>query len=72
MLNLWHSEYRQGREEGRKDRPCAIVLTADNSAGETIVTVVPITHTPPLPAGEAVEIPLPTKQRLRLDAERSS
>jgi hypothetical protein len=25
---LWLAEYEQGREEGTKDRPCAIVLTA--------------------------------------------
>lgn len=68
---LWHSEFEQGHEEGRKDRPCAIVLTVNDEAGETIVTVVPITHTLPQRIEEAVEIPLPTKQRLGLDSERS-
>jgi hypothetical protein len=33
--------------------------------------VVPVTHTPPATPGEAVEIPLLTKQRLGLDAARS-
>jgi mRNA-degrading endonuclease toxin of MazEF toxin-antitoxin module len=68
---LWHAEHNQGQEEGIKDRPCVIVLTAEGAAGETVVTVLPITHTPPSDPGAAVEIPLPTKQRLGLDPERS-
>jgi mRNA-degrading endonuclease toxin of MazEF toxin-antitoxin module len=68
---LWHSEYQRGREEGRKDRPCAIVLTAPEADGQTVVIVVPITHTPPERADEAVEIPLATQRRLGLDAARS-
>ena len=68
---LWRTEHQQGREEGAKDRPCAIVLTASDDEGDTIVTVAPITHTPPGQPDEAVEIPQPTKQRLGLDAERS-
>jgi hypothetical protein len=44
---LWHDDYRRGQEEGDKDRPCMIVLTAEDAAGETMVTVLPITHTPP-------------------------
>jgi hypothetical protein len=68
---LWHSEHEQGREEGLKDRPCAIVLTTRDEAGETIVTVVPISHLPPEHVDEAVEIPLATKRRLGLDTARS-
>jgi hypothetical protein len=68
---LWYDEHVRGQEEGIKDRPCVIVL-AKHSAGEnTMVTVAPITHTPPLHPEEAVEIPLPTKQRLGLDTARS-
>jgi hypothetical protein len=67
---LWHAEFQQGREEGDKARPCAMILTAVED-GETIVTVLPITHTPPQRPDEAVEIPLVTKQRLRLDHARS-
>jgi hypothetical protein len=65
------AEKRQGRLEGTKDRPCAIVLTTENAAGETVVTVAPITHTPPGDEIAAVEIPAATKHRLGLDAERS-
>ena len=68
---LWLAEYEQGREEGTKDRPCAIVLTATDDDGDTIVTVVPITHSAPQRPDEAVELPLVTKQRLGLDAQRS-
>ena len=68
---LWRSEYEQGREEGAKDRPCAIVLAVRDEAGDAVVTVVPITHVAPERRDEAVEIPPATKLRLGLDAERS-
>jgi PemK-like, MazF-like toxin of type II toxin-antitoxin system len=69
---LWHSEYEQGREEGVKDRPCVIVLAVEDGAnGSCMVTVAPVTHTPPSTEGAAVEMPLATKRRLGLDSERS-
>jgi hypothetical protein len=68
---LWHSDYARGREEGDKDRPCAIILTAIDEAGETVVTVLPVTHTPPQHADDAVELPLVVKRRLGLDDARS-
>lgn len=40
---LWLREHRQGREEGSKDRPGAIVLHADDNR----VVVVAVTHRPP-------------------------
>ena len=52
-------------------RPCLVVHVAADEVGEQIVTVLPITHTPPSNSGVAVEIPHATKQRLRLDDERS-
>jgi hypothetical protein len=67
---LWSSEADAGREEGGKDRPCAVVLSV-KQAGDTIVAVVPITHRMPDPPEEAVEIPAVVKRRLRLDQERS-
>jgi hypothetical protein len=68
---LWLDEYRQGREEGAKDRPCAVVLTTTREDGCEIVTVLPITHTPPATPTLAIEIPGATKKRLGLDGERS-
>ena len=68
---LWHDQHRQGLEEGTKDRPCVVVLAIAREEGDTVVTVAPITHTPPRGAGEAVEMPADTKRRLGLDAGRS-
>jgi len=69
---LWHREHIEGRDEGQKDRPCAIVaaLRIDES-GETRVLVLPITHSPPGNPSLTVEIPLNVKARLRLDSARS-
>jgi hypothetical protein len=68
---LWLSEHRLGLEEGRKDRPCTIVLAAIEDRGHKIVTVLPITHSPPGKNEAAIEIPASTKQRLGLDSQRS-
>jgi hypothetical protein len=69
---LWHSEHLEGREEGQKDRPCAIVaaIVADEHGNDRVL-VLPITHSPPNHASLAVEIPAKVKQRLRLDDARS-
>lgn len=58
---LWKREYEAGREEGSKDRPCAIIMAVTDDEGESQVLVLPITHTPPYDAADAVEIPLVTK-----------
>ena len=68
---LWSDAAARGQEEGDKDRPCAVVVTMTNDAGDTVVYVLPITHTPPRNAALAVEIPITTKRRLGLDGERS-
>jgi hypothetical protein len=68
---LWRDEARGGREEGLKDRPCVIVLAVQDVDGQRIVTVAPLTHSPPRTAGEAVEVPAETKRRLGLDEARS-
>lgn len=68
---LWESEARQGREEGVKDRPCAIVLVILREGDHPIVRVLPITHAAPADPGDALEIPRVTKERLGLDGERS-
>jgi hypothetical protein len=68
---LWSAQHRQGQADGTKERPCAVVLTTLSDAGDTIVTVVPITHTPPNDAADGIELPLATKRRIGLDAGRS-
>ena len=69
--HLWRDEALAGREEGRKDRPCVIILSVENRDGQIVVTVAPITHSPPTRLESCVEIPVATKARLGLDAARS-
>jgi hypothetical protein len=69
---LWHSEFREGREDGAKDRPCAIVAAMKVDAeGDIRVLVLPVTHSPPSKGTPAVEIPPAIKKQLKLDADRS-
>ena len=44
---LWREEAERGIEEGRKDRPCVIVLAVREIGLQTHVTVAPITHAAP-------------------------
>jgi hypothetical protein len=68
---LWQNEYSAGKLEGLKNRPCAIILVVEKSEAEQIVTVAPMTHTPPQNPAAAIEIPAKVKQHLGLDGERS-
>ena len=70
---LWREEALAGRYEGRKDLPCVILLVGQAREGGILVTVAPITHTPPAPErrADAIELPGPTQLRLGLDGERS-
>jgi hypothetical protein len=69
---VWDHEAQTGQEEGRKDRPCVIALAAERQEdGETLVTVLPVTHRRPDDAAAAVEIPNAIKKHLGLDNERS-
>jgi hypothetical protein len=54
-----------------KDRPCAVVMVVTGEEGSDVVTVLPITHSPPAEPSAAIEIPHATKRRLGLDDERS-
>src|SRR5215470_239764 len=67
---LWHDEKAAGAVEGRKDRPCAIVVATTDAHGDTIVYVVPVTHRRP-DDPHAVQLPSAIKRRLGLDAEPS-
>jgi hypothetical protein len=69
---LWRSEAERGREEGGKDRPCAVVLaTKRGPDGKITVVVAPITHSPPQDPKAAIEIPATMTSRLGLDDARS-
>ena len=69
--DLWASEHARGQEEGVKDRPCAVVLATTNEAGDQVVTVLPISHTPSSNPLLSVDMPAAVKPRLKLDDERS-
>lgn len=64
---LWSGEALIGREEGVKDRPCAVVLVTKGEDDNIYVRVLPVTHRQPLRPDEAVEIPPAIKKRLGLD-----
>ena len=67
---LWREQHRAGGAEGRKDRPCAIVLATADEDGDVLVYVAPMTHVP-VAAGAGVEVPASVKRRLGLDTARS-
>lgn len=69
---LWSDEYERGVREGRKDRPCAIVLARRIVRGRSVVTVVPVTHSAPADKNTAIEIPAALKRHLGLDSSRNS
>ncbi len=64
---LWAREHEGGAEEGTKTRPCAIVAARQVIEGREVVTVVPVTHSPPSNPADAVEIPGLLKAHLGLD-----
>lgn len=64
---LWAREHKKGAEEGLKARPAAIIAARQVVEGREVVTVVPITHTPPADAADAIEIPPALKSHLGLD-----
>jgi hypothetical protein len=67
---LWRDEFLKGREEGVKDRPCALILVTRTQDKEEIVTVLPITSKPLRDPDGALEIPRDI--RLRLGSMTSS
>ena len=67
---LWRREFDAGQDEGRKDRPCTVIIAAPAVAGGTQVYVLPVTHTPPGDPAVAIEIPLRVKLHLGLDDAR--
>ena len=69
---LWSDEAEGGHVEGRKARPCAIVLVVQQAEGKApAVTVVPITHSPHRNPEAAIEIPFTVKRHLGLDDQPS-
>lgn len=67
---LWAAEQDQGREDGRRDRPCVVIVATRRVGDQTVVTVVPVTRRPQ--GGAAVEIPPDVKARLGLEPGEAS
>jgi len=66
---LWSHEAARGANEGRKDRPCAVVVAARQQGTEEIrVIVAPITHEPPSDPSSAIELPPDVRRSLGLDS----
>ncbi len=68
---LWAREHERGAEEGLKARPAVIVAARRVVEGREVITVVPITHTPPREPADAIEIPPSLKTHLGLDEQPS-
>lgn len=68
---LWRHEYEQGRDEGIKDRPVAVVVVVQTVDGIDKVLVVPLTTTLPRKDAAAIELPEAVRKHLGLKAERS-
>jgi hypothetical protein len=68
---LWEQEYREGRDEGIKDRPVAVVLVTQSADGLDQVHVVPMTTKPPIGDQKAIEVPEAVRRQLGLSAGRS-
>ena len=66
---LWSHEAARGTYEGRKDRPCAVVVAARQQGAEEIwVIVAPVTHEPPPDPASAIALPPDVKRLLGLDS----
>lgn len=68
---LWEREYREGHDEGVKDRPVAVVLSVETADGLSQLFVVPLTTSPPRPGEPAIEVPEAVRRQLGLAAMRS-
>jgi hypothetical protein len=68
---LWLREFDEGEVEGRRRRPCAVVVCVEDVDGETVVTVAPLTHLAPECTDDAVELTPATRRRLGLHPERN-
>jgi hypothetical protein len=64
---LWEEEFRAGQEEGRKDRPCAVVIATRTEDGDIVVSAAAITHQLPRDPGDGIEVPSDVKRSLGLD-----
>lgn len=68
---LWSSEHEAGAAEGKKDRPCAIVVAVpQGDSGQVRTVVAPITHAAPNDPSTSLEVPANVCRSLGLDVGR--
>lgn len=64
---LWKWQAERGETEGRKHRPCCIVLVVRNQAQNHVLFIAPITSKEPTPDRQAIVIPETEARRANLD-----
>lgn len=64
---LWARQAGRGETEGRKSRPCAVILSLRAGSGQTELRLCAVTTQPPQKDTHAVEIPEIEKRRAGLD-----
>jgi len=67
---LWARQARDGEVEGRKARPCALILLLRRDDGRTLMVLLAITSQRPREDEMAVEVPQIERRRAGLDADR--
>jgi hypothetical protein len=64
---LWARQAGQGETEGRKTRPCAVILALKTGNGLTELRLCAVTTQPPQSGTHAVEVPEIERRRAGLD-----
>ena len=64
---LWARQSTNGETEGRKSRPCAVILSLRADSGQTELRLCAVTTQPPHKGTRAVEIPEIEKRRAGLE-----
>lgn len=67
---LWARQARDGEIEGRKARPCALILLLRQDDDRTVVVLLAITSQRPRDGEAAVEVPEIERRRAGLDLDR--
>lgn len=66
---LWARQAGYGETEGRKTRPCAVILSLKAGSGQTELRLCAVTTQPPQTRTHAVEVPEIEKRRAGLDSD---
>jgi hypothetical protein len=64
---LWARQAGRGETEGRKTRPCAVILALRTGSGQTELRLCAVTTQPPQTGTHAVEVPEIERRRAGLD-----